>query len=154
MNGSKRSPAALVAAAGLFALAAVTAWDASGMRKLPTYGVGPASALWLVAGLLALLGLCHLWAWLRGGFDRAAAADWRAVAWVAAALGALILVIELGGGFILAAALLFTFTARSLGRRALLVDLLIGALLGLVVFLVFNNLLTLSLPSGPIERLL
>lgn len=154
MDRTKRTPAAFIVAAGLFAIAAVTAWDASQMRELNTYGVGPASASHLVAGIFALLGLGHLWQGARGAFQKAPAADWRAVGWVGVALGALILVIEIGGGFILAATLLFAFTARSLGRRAFLIDFAIGAVLALLVFLLFNNLLTIALPDGPIERLL
>jgi putative tricarboxylic transport membrane protein len=45
-------------------------------------------------------------------------------------------------------------TAAAFGRRAFLTDLAIGFGLGLVVYLLFVKLLTLSLPVGPIERLL
>ena len=45
-------------------------------------------------------------------------------------------------------------TAAAFGRRAVIVDALIGLALGLVVFLLFDKVLTLSLPAGPIERLL
>ena len=40
------------------------------------------------------------------------------------------------------------------GRRAVIADLIIGAVLALIVFLLFSKLLTLSLPIGPLERLL
>jgi putative tricarboxylic transport membrane protein len=40
-----------------------------------------------------------------------------------------------------------------MGRQALLVDAAIGFVLGLVIFLVFAKLLTLILPSGPLEQL-
>ena len=148
-----RSPA-FVAAAALLAIAALTAWDASQMRQLNTYAVGPEYASYLVAGLFALLGAGHIWQGRQGAFPNGPEADWRAVGWVAAALAALILVIALGGGFILASTLLFSFTSRSLGRRAFLTDVLIGAVLATLVFILFSNLLTLALPAGPIERLL
>lgn len=154
MDRLKQTPAAFLVAAGLFAVAGVTAWDASQMRQLSTYGVGPSSASYLVAGFFAVLGVGHVWQGFRGTFQKGPATDWRAVGWVAAALAALVLVIEIGGGFILAATLLFALTARSLGRRAFLADLAIGAVLSTLVFLLFNNLLTLALPAGPIERLL
>ncbi len=153
LDDSKRTPAAYVAAAGLFVMAAITAWDASQMRQVSTYGIGPDYASYLVAGFFAILGIGHVVQGARGKFEKAIAADWSAVGWVAVALAALILVIEIGGGFITAATLLFAFTARALGRRAFLIDLAIGAVLTTLVFLLFNNLLTLALPAGPIERL-
>ena len=62
-------------------------------------------------------------------------------------------IIGLGGGFIPATAVLFAATATAFGRRAILTDLGIGIVLGLVVYLLFAKLLTLSLPVGPIESL-
>jgi putative tricarboxylic transport membrane protein len=67
---------------------------------------------------------------------------------------ALMTLIALGGGFIPAAAVLFAATATAFGRRAPLTDLAIGAALGLFIFLLFDKVLTLALPAGPIERLL
>jgi putative tricarboxylic transport membrane protein len=69
-------------------------------------------------------------------------------------LVALIAIIGLGGGFIPATAILFAATARAFGRRALLADLGIGLAIGLGAYLVFAKLLTLSLPVGPLERLI
>ena len=60
----------------------------------------------------------------------------------------------MGGGFIPATTILFVATAAAFGRRAILADLAIGFVLAVVVFLIFDKLLTLSLPAGPIERLL
>jgi len=50
--------------------------------------------------------------------------------------------------------LLFAFTARAFGRRALIADLILGFILATGIFLLFNKLLTLALPMGPFERLL
>jgi putative tricarboxylic transport membrane protein len=50
--------------------------------------------------------------------------------------------------------MLFAFTASAFGRKAPLTDVVIGLALGLVIYLAFDKLLTLSLPAGPIERLL
>ncbi|WP_234894209.1 hypothetical protein [Sinorhizobium fredii] len=49
--------------------------------------------------------------------------------------------------------MLFAFTARAFGRKALLADLATGAVMGLIIFLLFNKLLSLALPQGPFERL-
>jgi putative tricarboxylic transport membrane protein len=147
------SRAALLIGLALFFVAAVTAWDASNMRQLGTYGVGPNYASYLVAVIFALLGSGHVYQAFRGTFPSAAEADWPAVGWVAVALVSLIVTIQVNAGFILAASLLFAFTARALGRRALIADFFIGVVLATLVFLLFNNLLTLELPAGPLERL-
>ena len=138
----------------LLAIAALTAWDASTMRIRANYGVGANAASYVVAVFLSVLGLAHFISAFRQSGLEDEASDWKAIGWIAAALGSLIACIWLGAGFILGSTLLFAFTARAFGRRALLVDILIGAVLGLLVYLLFHNLLTLTLPAGPLERLL
>ena len=51
-------------------------------------------------------------------------------------------------------AILFATTSAAFGRKAFLIDLLIGAVLAVIIYLLFAKLLTLSLPAGPIEHLL
>ena len=92
-------------------------------------------------------------AW-RGDFPERESFDPKAIALILGGLAALIAIIGLGGGFIPATAILFAATATAFGRRAIHIDLAIGLVLGFVVFLLFDKLLTLSLPAGPIERLL
>ena len=89
---------------------------------------------------------------LRPGIE-AEEADWGAVAWILLALTGLIGSIWAGLGFILGSTLLFALTARAFGRRAMIADLLIGAVLATLIFLLFNKLLRLALPAGPLERL-
>ena len=69
-------------------------------------------------------------------------------------LACLIALIALGGGFMIGTAILFATTSAAFGRRAFLTDLLIGAVIAVVVYLLFAKLLALSLPAGPLERLL
>ena len=66
----------------------------------------------------------------------------------------LIAIIGFGGGFIPATTVLFAMTAAAFGRRAFLVDVAIGFVLAFVIYLMFDKVLTLSLPAGPLERLL
>jgi putative tricarboxylic transport membrane protein len=80
-------------------------------------------------------------------------ADWGPVALITLAFVAVIAIIGFGGGFILASAVLFAMTSRAFGRHALLVDFAVGFALGLGAYLVFAKLLTLTLPSGPLEHL-
>ena len=138
----------------LLLLAAVTAWDANSMQVRANFGVGADAASYLVAVMLALLALCHVVVAFRGAGFEADRIDYTAVGWVGLALLGLVGTLWVGGGFILGTTLLFAFTARAFGRRALLVDLLIGAGLGLIIFLLFHGLLTLALPEGPLERLI
>lgn len=137
----------------LFAIAAITFNDARGMNIRAGYGMGADAASYFVAAFFAALGVGHLIAAFRPGIE-AEEADWKGFAWVALALASLVLSIWLGGGFILGSTLLFAFTARAFGRKALVADLLLGFALSLGIFFLFNKLLTLALPMGPLERLL
>jgi putative tricarboxylic transport membrane protein len=147
-----RTPA--VIAVVLFAVAAITCWDASQMTTRATYGMSASGASYFVALLFLVLGLGHLVSAFKPSDIEIETADWKAVAWIGLALAGLVASIWLGGGFILGSTLLFAFTARAFGRKALLVDVCLGAVIGMFVFLLFNKLLTLALPQGPLERLL
>ena len=123
------------------------------MRIRASYGIGPEATSYLVAILLAVLGFAHLpVAFKRSDVD-VEWTDWLAVGWVAIALASLTASVAFGGGFILGSTHLFAFTARAFGRHAVLVDLAIGLVLAILVFLLFNKLLSLTLPMGPLERL-
>jgi putative tricarboxylic transport membrane protein len=143
--------AAIAIALALLALAGLIVWQAGKLPPASGYGLGPSAMMYLVAAGLALAGFGHL---AKGKLPHRDAADWHAVAWIGGGLATVMMVILVGGGFVLAMALLFAATARGFGRRALLVDLLIGVALALVVYLLFTKLLTLGLPQGPLERLL
>lgn len=138
----------------LFAITAVTYWDASRMVVRAGYGMGANTTSYFVAVLFALLAIGHLVSAFKPSNYEAETADWKAVGFIAIALTGLVATIWLGGGFILGSTLLFAFTARAFGRAALPFDICLGLGIGAVVFLFFNKLLTLALPMGPLERLL
>lgn len=146
-------PATAIALA-LLAAALVIAWDAFGLSLGSTYGVGPKAMPLVVAAGLGVLALANLALALRGTTPSREPMDARAVVLILSGMAALIATIGLGGGFILATALLFACTATAFGRRRVATDLGIGLALGFVIYLAFDKLLTLSLPSGPLERLL
>jgi putative tricarboxylic transport membrane protein len=156
MNKSSRisNTPALIVGLALIVIAVVTAWDASTMRVRSGYGIGPEATSYLVAAFIAVLGLAHFPAALMPADGNVESADWTAVGWVSLALGGLIAVIALGGGFIAGSTVLFVFTARAFGRKALVADILIGFVLALLIFLLFYKLLSLTLPMGPLERLI
>lgn len=145
---------ALLVGVLLLAVAAIVGYDASTQTITSNYGLGPTAMPYVVCAGLVMLGLAHLVVAFREGLPRPDEADRGALLWIAAGLAGLIASIALGGGFVLATTLVFACTARGFGRRAFLVDAIIGFVLGLVIFLVFAKLLTLLLPSGPLERLL
>src|SRR6185295_13404506 len=138
----------------LLAIAAVIAWDTSTLQLAPTYGLGPKMMAYAVAAGMAVIGVANLIMAWQGGFPERESYNPKAIALILGGFAALIAVIAFGGGFIPATAVLFAATAAAFGRKAVIVDLIIGAVLGLVVYLLFDKLLTLSLPAGPIERLL
>jgi putative tricarboxylic transport membrane protein len=153
-TGKPVDRAAIVVGLCLLALAAVAVWDARRLTITSAYGMGPEAVPYLVAAGLVLLAVGHFVLAIRSALPEREEADPRAILWIALGLFALIAVIGFGGGFVPAVALLFAATARAFGRRAFAADLLIGLVLGLVVYLMFTKLLTLSLPQGPLERFL
>lgn len=139
----------------LLAFAAVTAYDGYSMSFRSAYGLNPNTASYLIAVFLAVLGIGHfISARSPGEGANVVEADWHAVGVMALALASLVACIYFGAGFIAGSTLLFALTARAFGRKAFLADLVIGFVLALAIFLLFNKLLTLTLPMGPLERLL
>jgi putative tricarboxylic transport membrane protein len=150
----KADPAGIVVAGLLALTAAVVAWDASRLELGQTYGLGPKAMPYVVAAGLAVLAIGNLIMGLRGDLPPRESADPKAIVQILGGLAALIAIIGIGGGFILATTILFATTAAAFGRRAFLIDLAIGFVLSFVIYLMFDKLLTLSLPAGPLERLL
>ncbi len=146
--------AGLVIAAALAALAVVLVWDASKLPPNTGYGMGPATMPVVIAIGLALLAVGNFIDAWRGNMPARESADPKPVLLILGGLALLIAIIAFGGGFILATSALFVATSAAFGRRALLVDSAIALVLSTLIFLAFDKLLTLSLPAGPLERLL
>jgi putative tricarboxylic transport membrane protein len=147
----------------LIAIAVAVLMDATRLPPPATVGVGPSAAMRLVAGFLAILGVAHgIAAWRQrareiAGGPSPAPADYgnvKALAWVLSALLGLIVILELGGGFIAAATWLFVATARGFGERLSPKSIVAGLVLSSLIYFFFTRLLSLGLPAGPLERLL
>lgn len=154
--GARRSSpdtAGIVIALALLAIAAVLTWDALQLQANVVYGLGPHAMPLIVAGGLALLAAGNLVNAFRGDVPERESMQALPVLLILGGMAALIAIIAFGGGFIPAVTVLFVATSSAFGRRAFLADSLIGFVIGLVIYLVFNRLLTLSLPAGPLERL-
>ena len=147
-------PAGLVIALALAAVAALLVWDANQLQSNTTYGMGPHVMPVVIATGLGILAIGNLIDALRGNLPPRESADPRAVWLILGGLALLIAIIGFGGGFILATSALFVTTSAAFGRRAILVDSAIALVMTTLIYLAFDRLLTLSLPTGPLERLL
>lgn len=146
--------AGIVIAALLAGLAAVLVWDASGLPTTTMYGMGPEAMPIVVASGLALLAIGNFIDALRGNLPARESSDPVPVVLILIGLALLIAIIGFGGGFILATSALFVTTSAAFGRRAVVVDSIIALVMSTLIYLAFDRLLTLSLPAGPLERLL
>lgn len=146
--------AGLVIAALLAGLAAVLVWDARGLQSTAMYGMGPEAMPMVVASGLALLAIGNFIDALRGNLPARESTDPVPVFLILVGLALLIVIIGFGGGFILATSALFVTTSAAFGRRAIVVDSIIALVMSILIYLAFDRLLTLSLPTGPLERLL
>jgi putative tricarboxylic transport membrane protein len=154
MEARRPDIAGLAIAGILLIIALVIFWDTHTLALAPTYGLGPKAMAYVVASGMAVLAFGNAFLAWRGDFPERESFDPKAIVLILGGFAALIAIIALGGGFIPATAVLFAATSTAFGRRAIVTDLAIGAGLAVAVFLLFDKLLTLSLPAGPIERLL
>ncbi|MET9524645.1 tripartite tricarboxylate transporter TctB family protein [Streptomyces coeruleorubidus] len=149
----------LLLALGVLVLTDALTMDVDIAQRGP---VGPKTVPVVVgAGLLVIAALLAVDV-LRGGrgqaetgedVDLSEPADWRTVLLLAGVfLGAAVLIEPLG--FPVAGALLFWGAAFALGSRRIDRDPLIAAGLSLVTYVVFNNLLGVPLPGGPLMGVL
>ncbi|MGC0334007.1 putative tricarboxylic transport membrane protein [Streptomyces sp. SAI-170] len=150
---------AMLLALGVLVLTDALTMDVDIAQRGP---VGPKTVPVVVgAGLLVIAALLALDV-LRGGrgqaeggedIDLSEPADWRTVLLLAGVfLGAAVLIEPLG--FPAAGALLFWGAAYALGSRRTDRDPLIAAVLSLVTYAVFDKLLGVPLPGGPLMGVL
>lgn len=146
--------AAFLIAAGLAGLAVLLLIDAAGQKQDGGYaGVGPGDVPRLIAyGLLLLAGFTVI-SGLRGTLPRPQRQAPVPVLWILGGLGLQLALLHLVG-FALSAAILFGFTARGFGQKPLWRNIAIGLGLALVIYGIFDRLLQLNLPGGPLERLI
>lgn len=152
-GSGKRDIAVLLIAVGLFGLAAVIVNDASGYVIRRSYArFGPEIVPYLIAAGITVLGAITVVMALRGKFEARDRLNIGGVLWLVGGIVAEIAMLYGGTGFIPGSAVLFACAARAFGQTTLLLNLVIGAVLSTVLFLLFRYGLGLSLPSGPLER--
>ena len=145
--------AGLVIALILLVLAGIVWWDMNKLQILSPYDLGPKVMPIVVSVCLVLLAIGNaIGAW-RGDLPARDTLDWTPIVLILGGLAALIILIAVGGGFMIGTALLFATTSTAFGRRAFVTDFIIGAVMAVFIYVLFAKLLTLSLPAGPLERL-
>ena len=153
---SERRPrwAAFVIAAGLAGLAAMILWDASGLKQDGGYaGVGPADVPRLIAYGLLLLAALTVVSGLKGDLPQPPRQAPAPVLWIMGGLVGQLALLHVAG-FVISGAILFGMTARGFGQKPLWRNLLVGLALAFLIYGVFDRLLKLNLPGGPLELLI
>ena len=145
--------AALVIAAVLAAIAAVIIWQTSQMRVPPVQAkVGPTVFPYIIAGGLLLLSVGTVLDAVRRKFPARDDDNYVPILWIIGGLVAQLLLLTTVG-FSVATGILFAFTAKAFGRGPLWMTIPIGIVFAFVVWFIFAKGLQLSLPAGPLERL-
>ena len=145
--------AALVIAAVLAAIAAVIIWQTSQMRVPPVQAkVGPTVFPYIIAGGLLLLSVGTVLDAMRRKFPARDDDNYVPILWIIGGLVAQLLLLTTVG-FSVATGILFAFTAKAFGRGPLWMTIPIGIVFAFVVWFIFAKGLQLSLPAGPLERL-
>lgn len=146
--------AAFVIAAILAVVAAVIVWSTAQMGGAGMSSpVGPKTFPYVIAGVLIVLAALTVIAAIRGEFPTREPETIGPVVWIVSGLAAQMMLLHVTG-FSIATGLLFAATAKAFGRGPLWLTVPIGIVLSFVVWMIFARGLQLSLPAGPLERLI
>jgi len=143
----------VLVAAGVLALGLAFAVGTWLLPDAPSYArVGTRLFPGLISSGLIIVGALLLREALSGGFrafpeERRDPFDWGAFAWISSGLVLHLLLIA-GLGFILCSTFLFVVVARGFGSAKLRRDFALGLAISIVVYVLFTQVLTLSLPWG------
>lgn len=155
ISSTKRpDKAGFVIAFGLALLALVVGWDAWRLSSINAHSsVGPAAFPTVIAAGLLILAVATAVEAIRAGAIERPRDEFGPMAWVLAGLiGQIILLPFLG--FSIATGWLFAATAKGFGKGPVWAHFLAGAVLCFVIYAIFAKGLQLSLPAGPLERLI
>lgn len=164
MSAPGRGRAELILSLGVLALGIFATIVAFRLPEAGGYArIGPNFMPKFVSAGLIVLGIWLLTEYFTGGWREPVSddADERgehpfiasAFLWVSAGLFAQMALIH-NAGFVLAAMALFVCVARGFGSRALVRDVVLGLVIGSLVFLFFVKFLNVNLPAGWLKPLL
>jgi putative tricarboxylic transport membrane protein len=155
-NGRRAQPdkAAFVVAVFLAALGAVIAWNAAHLNaNIAAYSrIGAEAFPYAISALLFAAAFGTVMAAAKGEFPDREPLELSRVAWILAGLIAQIVLLGFAG-FSIATGVLFALTARGFGGKPLWLTIPIGIVFCFLLYLFFQKGLQLSLPQGPLERL-
>ncbi|GHC77796.1 tripartite tricarboxylate transporter TctB family protein [Limoniibacter endophyticus] len=150
---SRPGRAAFFIAFGLAILGGIILWDASHLAAGSGYSpVGPSTVPLVIGTGLLGLAIWTLVAAVRGDFPERPQQEIAPIAWVVAGLAFQLLFLHMLG-FSLATGFLFAATAAAFGQKKFWISVPLGIALSFFVWAIFSQLLMLSLPAGPLERL-
>ena len=146
--------AALVIAVVLVAVSVVIAWSTYNTGGAGnTTRIGPKTFPYVIAACLFVLGVWTLFSASRGEFPARERQNIPPILWIVGGLAAQMLLLKTAG-FSIATGLLFAATARGFGRGQLWFTIPLGIVFAFGLWIIFAKGLQLSLPAGPVERLL
>lgn len=153
-QGRRPDGAAFVIGAVVVAIGLLLVWEGGRVPNKAGYaGVGPGDVPKLVGWVMVALGLATGWqGWRNPGPPRP---KQQAVPllWLFGGMIAMVASIH-WIGFVLGSAILFVSAAAAFGERRFVRAILSGLGLGLFIYAIFDVLLQLNLPTGPIEMLI
>ena len=155
-TGTGRRPdgAAFIVAALLAIFGAMLLWDAGRLPEAAGYaGIGPAAMPKVVGWCLIALAALTAASGLKRPLADVPRQNPVPLLWIGGGVVVQIALLHVIG-FVLATAILFAATARAFGERRSLLGLAVGLGLALVVYGIFDRLLQLNLPAGPLEMLI
>jgi putative tricarboxylic transport membrane protein len=153
-TGRRPDGAAFTIAALLAIFGAVLLWDAGRLPETGGYaGIGPAAMPKIVGWSLIGLAVLTVLSGLKRPLAEVPRQNPAPLFWIGGGVALQIALLHVIG-FVIATALLFAATARAFGERRSLLGLAVGFCLALVVYGIFDRLLQLNLPAGPLEMLI
>jgi putative tricarboxylic transport membrane protein len=153
-NQRRPDRAALIIAACLAVVAIAIAWQTAIMPGAGGYArVGPTTFPYVIAAILFVLAVWTAAEAIRGDFPEREEQRVGPLVWIIGGLAAQMLLLKLAG-FSIATGLLFAATARGFGRGPLWMTVPLGIVIAFVIWVIFAKGLQLSLPAGPLERII
>jgi putative tricarboxylic transport membrane protein len=144
--------AAFAIGLGLGILGLLVGLDARNVGGGAYARIGPATFPYVIAAVLVALSIWTMVEAWRGRFPERDHDEAKPVLWIVGGLAAQLLLLNFAG-FSIATGLLFAATARAFGKRKLYVSVPLGILISFAIWTLFSQVLRLSLPAGPLERL-